>query len=267
MVSSGGYADNSFLAEFYDEVVPYRTRQDVSFFVEMAQRCGGPVLEIGCGTGRVLIPTAQAGIEILGLDAAPSMLSICRKKLSGEPLQVQAKVLDLVEADMRAFELGRKFSLVTIPFRPFQHLLTVEDQLNALRSIQRHLVVGGKLILDIFNPSLSYLTDEQFLAEHGDEPEFTTADGRKVIRRARIISRDYFNQITDNELTYYVTHTDGREERLVHRFPMRYLFRFEAEHLLERCGFSVEEIYADYDKSPYGSKYPGELIIVARKVE
>ena len=69
----------------------------------------------------------------------------------------------------------------------------------------------------------------------------------------------------DVELIYYVTHPDGRQERLVHSFPMRYLFRFEAEHLLARCGFEVEALYADYDKSPYGSQYPGELIFVAVK--
>jgi hypothetical protein len=111
---------------------------------------------------------------------------------------------------------------------------------------------------------LPYLTDVQYLTEHGEEPEFTTDDGRRVVRRARIVSRDYFNQITNNESTYYVTHPDGREERLVHRFPLRYLFKFEMEHLLARCNFSVEAVYADYDKSPYGSKYPGELIIVAK---
>jgi hypothetical protein len=66
------------------------------------------------------------------------------------------------------------------------------------------------------------------------------------------------------ELIYYVTHPDGREERLVHAFPMRYLFRFEAEHLLVRCGFAVEALYAGFDRSPYGSAYPGELIFVAR---
>ena len=64
---------------------------------------------------------------------------------------------------------------------------------------------------------------------------------------------------------YYVTHPDGRQERGVHAFPMRWLYRFEAEHLLVRCGFEVEHLYADYDKSEYGSKYPGELIFVARK--
>jgi hypothetical protein len=61
-----------------------------------------------------------------------------------------------------------------------------------------------------------------------------------------------------------VSHPDGREERLVHAFPLRYFFRFEVEHLLARAGFQVEHVYADYDKSPYGSKYPGELLFVAR---
>lgn len=261
---SGGYTDNSFLAEFYDSVVPYRERQDVDFFVEMAQRSGGPVLEVGCGTGRILIPTARAGIEIVGLDASPFMLLVCKKKLSSQPESVQSKVTGLVQGDMRAFELEREFILVTIPFRPFQHLLTVEDQISCLLNVRKHLVGGGRLILDVFNPSLPHLADEHYLQEHGEEPEFTTDDGRRVVRRARIVSRDYFNQITNNELTYYVTHPDGREERLVHRFRLRYLFRFEVEHLLARCNFSVEAVYSDYDKSPYGSKYPGELIIVAK---
>jgi SAM-dependent methyltransferase len=262
MDNSGGYADNSFLAEFYDSVVPYRERQDVNFFVEMARRSEGPVLELGCGTGRVLIPTAKSGIEIVGLDGSPKMLAVCREKLLGESQEVRAKVA-LVQGDMRSFDLGRKFSLVTIPFRPFQHLLTVEDQLSCLGSIRKHLVAGGKLILDIFNPSLPHLTDERYLQELGEEPEFATADGRKVVRRARVVSRDYFNQITHNELIYYVTHPDEREERFVHRFPMRYLFKFEVEHLLARCEFGIEAVYSDYDKSPYGSKYPGELIVVA----
>jgi hypothetical protein len=90
-------------------------------------------------------------------------------------------------------------------------------------------------------------------------------DGRRVIRRNRVVTRDVFKQYQDVELIYYVTHPDGHTERIVHAFPMRYLFRYEAEHLLVRCGFAVEALYADYDKSPFGSKNPGELIFVARK--
>jgi SAM-dependent methyltransferase len=259
-----GYDERAFVAEFYDHVVPYRHRQDVAFFVEMAQQSAGPVLEIGCGTGRILIPTARAGVEILGLDLSQSMLAVCREKLSRESEAVQAKAR-LVQGDMREFELGQEFRLVTVPFRPFQHLVTVEDQLSCLLSIRRHLARGGRLVLDLFNPFLPYLVDEQAALESQDGPEFTLDDGRKVVRYQRVASRDLFNQVQQIELIYRVTHPDGRAERLVHSFPMRYLFRFEAEHLLARCGFQVENVYADYDRSPYGSKYPGELIFVARK--
>jgi len=266
MDHAGGYEDYAFIADLYDHVVPYRDRADVSFFVEAAQESGGPVLEIGCGTGRILIPTARAGIEIVGLDLSPHMLAVCRERLLKEPEDVRSRV-QLVQADMHHFWLGQAFKLVTTPFRPFQHLTTVDDQLSCLECIHRHLVKGGRLVLDIFNPSLEALTRDDGGQERGDEPEFTTPDGRRVVRRDRIVSRDLFNQISYVELVYYVTHPDGREERLVHSFPMRHLFRFEAEHLLARCGFEVEQVYADYDKSPYGSKYPGELILVARKMD
>ncbi|PYS32164.1 MAG: hypothetical protein DMG14_35255, partial [Acidobacteria bacterium] len=95
-------------------------------------------------------------------------------------------------------------------------------------SIHGHLIEGGRLILDLFNPSLEALVQDNLGQEFGDEPEFVSPDGRRVVRRHRIVSRDYANQINHVELLYYVTHPDGREQRLVHAFPMRYLYRFEA---------------------------------------
>jgi len=264
MTQSGSYDEYLSIAELYDYVVPYRNRPDVAFFVEAAKESGEPVLEVGCGTGRVLIPTAQAGVEIVGLDLSPHMLEVCRGRLKAESEEVRSRV-QLVQGDMRQFELSRTFRLVTLPFRPFQHLTTVEDQLACLGCICRHLAEAGRLILDIFNPSLESLARQNFGEEISEEPEFSMPDGRRVIRRHKIVSRDVANQINYVELIYYVTHPNGRQERLVQAFPMRYLFRFEAEHLLARAGFEVEQLYADYDKSPYGSKYPGELIFVARK--
>jgi SAM-dependent methyltransferase len=249
-------------AEFYDSVPLYGDREDVAFWIAAALESGGPVLELGCGTGRVLIPTARAGIEIVGLDQSRSMLAICTRKLAEEPTDVQARVR-LVEADMRDFQLGRQFALATLPFRPFQHLIAVDEQMACLKAIHRHLLPRGRLILDLFNPSLPFLVDDSRLEEYGDEPEFITPDGRRVVRRFRTARRDWLTQVQDVELIYYVTQLDGRQERIVHRFPMRYLFRYEAEHLLARCGFGVEALYGDYDKSPYGSTYPGDLIFVA----
>jgi SAM-dependent methyltransferase len=263
---AGGYDQYAFIADLYDYVVPYCTRPDIDFFVAAAQASGGPVLEVGCGTGRVLIPTARAGIEIVGLDLSPHMLAVCRTRLLDEPEAVQSRVR-LVQADMCDFDLAQAFKLVTLPFRPFQHLVTVEEQLSCLQSIHRHLVEGGQLILDLFNPSLEALVRDNLGQEFGDEPEFTIPDGRRVLRRHKTIARDYANQVTQVELIYSITHPDGRQEKLVHAFSMRYLYRFEVEHLLGRCGFKAQQVYADYDKSPYGSKYPGELIFEAQKVK
>ena len=265
MTQPGTYDEYMSIAELYDHVVPYRERQDVGFFVEAARESGGPVLEVGCGTGRVLIPTARAGIEITGLDLSPHMLEVCREKLQAEPEDVRAGS-GWWRGICASSSLAQTFRLVTLPFRPFQHLTTVEDQLACLGCIRRHLAEDGKLILDIFNPFHGGAgTQTNFGEEVSEEPEFSMPDGRKVIRRHKIVSRDEANQINYVELIYYVTHPDGRQERLVQAFPMRYLFRFEAEHLLARAGFEVEQLYADYDKSPYGSKYPGELIFVAGK--
>lgn len=266
MAFDGGYDDYPFVAEFYDHVAPYRDRQDIAFFVEMARASGGPVLELGCGTGRILLPTARAGIEIVGLDSSQAMLGICARKLREERGDAQARA-HLLRGDMKEFCLGRRFALVTLPFRPFQHLLTAEDQLSCLAAIHGHLETGGELVLDIFNPWLPHLAGKADIGEVlGEDPEFVMPDGRRVKRHHRMAARDLFQQVQEIELIYDVVHPDGRPERWVHRTRMRYLFRFEAEHLLARAGFRVEALYADYDKSPYGSKDPGELIFVARKL-
>ena len=262
--SCGGYDSYEFTAELYDYVGPYQERKDYLFFVDLAKECNGPVLELGCGTGRVLIPTAQAGIEITGLDLSKRMLAICRQKLLKLPISVRAKT-QLIDGDMRSFKVGRKFNLITIPFRPFQHLISVKEQVACLNCAFEHLQRGGRIVVDIFNPLLTNLTDESRKKEFGDEAPFCMPDGRRVQRRTRTAAVDLFQQVLDCELIYYVTHPDGREERLVHAFQMRYLFRYEIEHLLTRCGFDLETVYSDYDRSPFGAKYPGELICVARK--
>lgn len=264
-MEASGYDLAPFIPEFYDHVVPYTTRPDVRFYVETAREFGGPVLELGCGTGRILVPTAQAGIEIVGLDSSAGMLEACRSRLRAEPAELGGRI-SLHQGDMRNFDLGRTFRLVTIPFRPFQHLVTMEDQLACLSAIRRHLARDGRLVFDVFNPSIHNLAKPADGAETDEEPAFTLPDGRTVVRRHRMVQRDLIQQVNTGELIYYVTHPNGRQERLVHPFQMRCIFRFEAEHLLARAGFTVDRVYSDFDRSPYGSCYPGELIFVARRM-
>jgi SAM-dependent methyltransferase len=175
---------------------------------------------------------------------------------------VQGRVA-LSVGDMRDFDLGRRFALVTLPFRSFQHLLTVEDQQKALTALKRHLAPAGRLVLDLFNPSIPLLGDERWLATPLVEPPADMPDGRTLVRTMRIARRDFLNQIQHVEFTYQTTWPDGRVEQSSGSAQLRYLFRFEAEHLLVREGFRIEALYSDYDKSPYGAKYPGELIFIA----
>lgn len=263
MMATAEFDEYGHVAEYYDHVTPYEGRPDVPFYLEEARASGGPVLELGCGTGRVLLPIARAGMEIVGLDASSGMLAVCRQHLAQEPAEVRDRVT-LHTSDMRSFDLGERFPLITTPFRPFQHLVEVDDQLACLARVRQHLTDGGRFILDVFNPSLEGLLADRS-KEATDEPEFTLGDGRRVRRTYRVPSRDGAAQVLEVELIYYVTHPDGRQERLVHAFRMRYFFRYEVEHLLARSGLQVEAVYSDYERSPFGAKYPGEIIAVARK--
>jgi SAM-dependent methyltransferase len=251
-------------AEFYDHVTPYRVREDIGFYVDLSREVSGPVLEMACGSGRVLIPCARAGTRMVGVDLSEGMLSACRAKLVAEPPAVRARV-ELQHGDMRSFDLGRTFELITIPFRGFQHLLAVDDQRAALQRLKAHLTDGGRLVLDVFNPSLPFLGDERWLVNPLVEPEFFMPDGRRVVRSFRIARRDYANQVQHMEMVYDITWPDGRQERRADTFALRYLFRFEAEHLLEREGFHVEAIYGDYHRNPFGATYPGEILMVGRR--
>jgi hypothetical protein len=131
----------------------------------------------------------------------------------------------------------------------------VAEQLACLGAIRRHLATDGRLVFDVFNPSIHNLAKPADGAETDEEPSFTLPDGRTVIRRHRMLERDLVRQVNTGELVYYVTHPDDRQERLVHPFRMRCIFRFEAEHLLARAGFVLEHVYSDFDRSPYGSRY------------
>ena len=257
-------AEYDRFAEFYDHIRPYRLREDVAVFVGLARDTSGPVLEMACGTGRVLIPCARAGTRMVGVDLSEGMLATCRAKLGEEPPDVQQRV-ELQLGDMRTFDLGRTFELITIPFRGFQHLLTVDDQRAALQRLRAHLTDGGRLVIDVFNPSLPFLGDERWLVNPLVEPEFSMPDGRRVVRSFRITKRDYANQVQELAMAYDITWPDGRVERREDAFALRYLFRFEAEHLLEREGLTVEAVYGDYERSPFGAKYPGEIILVGRR--
>lgn len=262
-MTTGGYDDVEEIGLLYDNVTLYNARHDVDFYVEEALGHGGRVLEVGCGTGRILIPAARQGAEITGLDKSPRMLAQCKARLSEEPPDVQHNVT-LVQGDMRNFDLGRQFSIIMIPFRPLQHLVAVSEQISALRAMHHHLEPGGRLVFDVFNPKIQYLAEDNS-REREDTAEVTLADGRSFRRTARVAAVHVADQYNEIELIYYVRGADGNTQRLVQGFPMRWYWRYEVEHLLARCGFRVKAIFGDFNRSPLTDVSP-EMIFMAERI-
>jgi SAM-dependent methyltransferase len=253
------------LPYLYDSVPLYVGRSDVDFYLGEARDAGGRVLEIGCGTGRVLLPIARAGFDIFGVDASQPMLDRCATKLSEEPRDVRGRVR-LQHGDARNLDLGETFDLVIAPFRVFQHQITIEDQLAFLATAARHLTPGGRFAFDLFNPNFAAL-----LAADGVEREDTTRtmlpDGRSFRRTGRVKRVRWIDQVSEVELIYYLSNQRGEEvERFVQSFDMRWFLKSEVILLLERAGFRVRSIYGDVDRSELGDKSP-DMIFVAGKTD
>ena len=252
---------DSFIADYYDESPVVLNRlQDVAFYREAARDCGDPVLELGCGTGRVTMAVAEAGKRITGLELSERMLERAVKKRNELRVEARERV-HLVQGDMAKFDLGEKFRLAIIPFRAFQHLLEVRQQMDCLECVRKHLTPKGRLILDVFQTDAERMHDPVHHREMVVS-EYRAPDGRQVRITERVAAFHRSEQRNDVEMIFSVVHPGGRKERLVFAWTLRYFFRYEAEHLLARCGFKVTALYGDFDRTPLHDESP-EMIFAA----
>ncbi len=234
-------------ASIYDSVYSY-VRGDIPFYVDLACKTGGPVLELGCGTGRVTIPVSEAGIEITGVDFSKEMVRVARAKT--ESLISPRKNPNFLIANMCAFDLDRKYKLVIIPFRGFLSLLTVEDQIATLNNIKKHLHTDGILAFNIFVPDLEMLTDGGDIPYHFRDVTDPKTGSRYVLWHQS--NYDNHSQIIDSRIIIESLDMDGVvEKRLYRDFQMRYVYRWEMEHLLTAYGFEIISLYGDFAKSPF----------------
>jgi SAM-dependent methyltransferase len=249
------------LAAIYDAV--YADRDDAGFWQAMAAAAGhGPILELGCGTGRVLLPLARAGFEITGLDLCAPMLERCGAKLQAEPPEVSDRVR-LLEADMTSFDLGRRFAAIICPFGGFQQLRTVEQQLACLDRCRGQLLPHGRLVLDLPNPDpapRSHVRDEPADGEATAELVEWTG-GRRIRWWVTVIDYDRSLQCNECEVTYEIIKADGVTRRITETISLRYVFRYELEHLLVRAGFRVVALYGDYDRAPFADGSPAMIVV------
>ena len=241
----------------------YRPRPDVPFFTALAEQYGGPLLELGCGTGRVLLPVVRrTGVEAVGVDLDQGYLELCRSKAAGDP---RCSGIRLIHGDMRQLDLGASFRLVTFPFRSFQELLSTDDQLQCLTRVREHLDDDGVLVIDNYNPSIPLLANDPVGVESERSAVHLLPDGRAVQRADLVVARDLVTQQQVCETILYIGRSGEVTDRIVRTYRTRYLFRYELEHLLARCGFRIEAVYGDYQRRPFGTSDPGELIVLARK--
>lgn len=244
----------------YDSVPLYANRADVGFYVAHATQTQGSILDIGCGTGRILLPIARAGAMVTGIESSRAMLTRCRRKLEIEPGEIRSRVT-LHEGDARDFDLGSTFQLIIAPFRVLQHLVTIEDQLRCLHSVARHLAPGGQFIFDVFNPQFHLLTSAR-TEETNETPELPLPDGRTMRRAFRVARVRWIEQVSEVELIYYVAERQGAPaKRHVQAFDMRWYLRAELIHLLARAGLRATEILGNFDASPLVDGAPEQVVI------
>jgi SAM-dependent methyltransferase len=218
---------------------------EVEFYVGLARAAGGPVLEVGCGTGRLLIPALAAGTDADGLDREPAMLAALRRKAAARGLAPR-----LYAGDMRDFTSERRYRLITVPFRAFLHLMSTEDQLRGLRCLREHLEPGGALVLDLFYPSWDYI------AEHDGRPhvsfEFPHPESGLPVAVEDTSRFDRVNQVVAVERR--VLESDARgyaAETHRYAFALRWIFRFEMELLLRAAGFTRWSLSRGFDGAPF----------------
>jgi SAM-dependent methyltransferase len=243
--------------EVYDLYYSWLT-DDIPYYVARAKEARGAVLEAGCGTGRILIPTLQAGVDIDGFDVHPGMIEVLRKKAAALGLEPRVSV-----ADMRDFTMPRRYALITVPFRAFMHLLGTDDQIAALRCLREHLEGGGALILNLFYPSFAKLVapeGEPVLEKEFPHPETGLTVAMYVTRRT-----DRVNQLLHAERE--VVESDARGYATIthrDRFTLRWIYRHEMELLLRAAGFTRCDVRGGFDGRPL-EKDTDEMVWTAWK--
>lgn len=249
------------LAEFYDEWEKDYTA-DIPLWVEYAEKCGSPVLELACGTGRVLLPLAQKGFEVTGVDISEKMLEKARLKIKKETEDVQKKIT-LVKGNMTDFDLKKKFNLALIIFNSFQFLLTHKEQDCCLSSVYKHLNPNGKLIISVFYPDLS--RPEGVLQRDGDKPILDYPEKGDSTEIFYYQFFDHAKQITDVFFIIDTVKSDNNLERRTLDFKLRYFFPKEFERILISNGFEKEELFGNYDKSKFTGKSPLMIFVSKRR--
>jgi len=224
------------------------TRDDIAFYLEKAKGLGGPVLELGCGTGRVSVPIAESGSEIWALDLSEEMLAQMRAKIGRLSAPVRRR-LHVVHASMAGFDLGRKFDLIIAPYRAFQALSERPEQEACLESVMGHLSDQGRFIMHVFKPK-GALDESWVQPESFDWKVVDQRTGKSVSRYERRRRIDLDRQVLHVDLIYRV---EGSGREIIEPLAISYFFEEQMRSLLRRHVFRIVEEFGYFDGRPIAS--------------
>jgi SAM-dependent methyltransferase len=236
LMSEQFYSD----ARLYDRLFP-GGEQAVDFYRAEADRQGGCVLELGCGTGHKLIPIASDGHPCMGLELSPEMLAEAQRKADERGVDVE-----WVQGDMREFDLGRTFDLVFIAANSLLHVHEAEDLVDCFRSVRRHLAPGARLVFDVFNPSVRMLAQADGVRRRRDALSFVDLD-RGEVHVDVAETYDAAAQVTRGR--WYFS-TDSEPDFVVAPLEIRSIFPQELPLLLSLGGLRVVERFGDWSRAP-----------------
>lgn len=239
--------------EIYDDAAMYDlaappNEKAVTFYIGEARRLGGPVLELACGTGSYALKLAESGLDVTGLDIHPGMLARARDVSAGTNVAV-----DFVEADMRDFSLPGKFGLIFIARHSLLHLLQAEDLTACFQAVSRHLVPGGKFILEIVNPNPQWLVlppGERRKIGGFAHPELGE------VKIEQTLEYDRASQVS-HEIWYWSA--PGNPDFRVRPMHLRLIYPEELPLLLQRGGLRLAERYGGYDRRPFDGNSPSQI--------
>jgi SAM-dependent methyltransferase len=242
-------------AAYYDHAYK-RRREDVYFYGNFAREHGGPVLELGVGTGRVACAIARAGVSVFGVDLMDEMLEKARKRIRALPSVARPRV-EVAQGDIRTFRIQRKFPLILSPFNVFMHLYTREDLEQALETVRAHLAPGGRFVFDVLNPNPDALARDPFRTYKGRK--FKHPETGVFHRYSEVFRYSAEEQV--QRIYMFAEPEDTPDAAWMMEVAHRQFFPVELETLLHYNGFEIEHRWGDFDRNAFDGDSDSQIVV------
>ena len=246
-----GSEESDLIVKFYDLAFGIQGEFEAAWYLNKVKKYGGPVLDLACGTGRMAIIIAQAGFKVVGIDQSEGMLKIFRRSMEEQPIQIRNRI-SILKQDMIEFNLRRKFNTIFC-CDAFFHNLSVKDEMDCLTRVADHLAEGGGFFFNLPNPNCEYILKSeksggQIFEERG---RYRLPDHEDLLIVEQAQDVNPLKQIITTTLRFTILDPEGNQKQLgTSSWKSRYLFKYEAIHLLYRCGFEIKSLVGDYQEGP-----------------